>query len=130
MLEAHAAFGTTAFRILGLHSSVSSEGQQRVFERPPPGQRKIVVSSNIAETGVTIPDITCVIDSGRHREMVYDSKRSIEKLREGFIAQANATQRRGRAGRVQEGLAFHLLTKSRFDTLPAHSTPELLRCVR
>lgn len=79
---------------------------------------------------MTIPDITCVIDSGRHREMQYDAKRNIEKLREGFIAQANATQRRGRAGRVQEGLAIHLLTKSRFDTLPAHSTPELLRCAR
>ena len=50
MLEAHAAFGTTAFRILGLHSSVSSEGQQRVFERPPPGQRKIVVSSSPSAT--------------------------------------------------------------------------------
>lgn len=49
--------------------SVSSEGQQAVFNTPPPGVRKIVISTNIAETGVTIPDVVCVIDSGKHREM-------------------------------------------------------------
>jgi ATP-dependent RNA helicase DHX29 len=71
---------------------------------------------SLPETGVTIPDITCVIDSGKHREMRYDEKRAISRLTETYIARSNAAQRRGRAGRVQEGLAFHLFTKARHDT--------------
>lgn len=55
--------------ICSLHSSISSEEQERAFVLPPPGTRKIVLSTNIAETGITIPDVTCVIDSGKHREM-------------------------------------------------------------
>lgn len=85
-------------------------------------------ATNIAETGVTIPDITCVIDSGKHREMRYDEKRQISRLVETYIARSNAKQRRGRAGRVQEGLAFHLFTKARHDTqLAEHPIPEMLR---
>lgn len=72
--------------------------------------------SNIAETGVTIPDITAVIDTGKHREMRFDEKRQISRLVETFVAQSNAAQRRGRAGRVREGVAFHLFTKHRHDT--------------
>lgn len=66
---------------------------------------------------MTIPDITCVIDSGKHREMRYDEKRQISRLVETYIAKSNAKQRRGRAGRVQEGLAFHLFTRARHDNL-------------
>lgn len=57
------------YKIYPLHSTISSENQGAVFEIPPDGMRKIVLSTNIAETGVTIPDITCVIDTGKHREM-------------------------------------------------------------
>ncbi len=90
--------------------------------------RKIVIATNIAETGITIPDITCVIDSGKHREMRYDEKRQISRLVECFIARSNAKQRRGRAGRVQEGICFHLFTKYRHDSyLDEHPLPEMLR---
>jgi HrpA-like RNA helicase len=51
------------------HSSISNENQSLVFQTPPTGVRKIVISTNIAETGITIPDVTCVIDSGKHKEM-------------------------------------------------------------
>jgi ATP-dependent RNA helicase DHX29 len=68
-----------------------------------------------SRTGVTIPDVTCVIDLGKHREMRYDEKRQISRLVETYIAKSNAMQRRGRAGRVQEGIAFHLFTKARFE---------------
>jgi ATP-dependent RNA helicase DHX29 len=57
------------YKIYPLHSTISSENQGAVFDIPPQGMRKIVLSTNIAETGVTIPDITCVIDTGKHREM-------------------------------------------------------------
>lgn len=139
MLCGHPAFGSTEFVIYPLHSTISSEGQSAVFNIPPRGARKIVISTNIAETGVTIPDITCVIDSGKHREMRYDEKRQLSRLVETYIAQSNAKQRRGRAGRVQEGLAYHLFTKARHDTkvghytyltdcqLAEHPVPEMLR---
>jgi len=91
-----------------------------------------MIATNIAETGITIPDITCVIDTGKHREMrcgldqsdlccanptrSFDEKRQISRLSETFIARSNAAQRRGRAGRVRPGLCFHLFTKLRHDT--------------
>lgn len=86
------------------------------------------MATNIAETGVTIPDITAVIDSGRHKEMRFDEKRQISRLLECWIARSNALQRRGRAGRVQEGICFHLFTKFRFETgMAEHPVPEILR---
>ena len=127
MLTTHAAFGRN-WKIHPLHSSFSSEDQQSAFEVPPPGVRKIVLATNIAETGITIPDVTCVIDTGKHREMRFDEKRQMSRLILAFIARANAKQRRGRAGRVQEGICFHLFTKYRHDELMAESqTPEMLR---
>ncbi|KAH9455643.1 hypothetical protein Pst134EA_023102 [Puccinia striiformis f. sp. tritici] len=110
------------------HSSISNENQSLVFRTPPAGVRKIVISTNIAETGITIPDVTCVIDSGKHKEMRYDEKRQIIKLVETFIARSNVTQRKGRAGRVQEGISFHLFTKHRMEThLADNPLPEMLR---
>ncbi len=149
MLTEHRAFSAeNQFRIYPLHSSISSEQQGAVFDIPPTGIRKIVVgtlcclshilvsdwsvdalpATNIAETGITIPDITCVIDTGKHREMRFDEKRQISRLVETFIARSNAAQRRGRAGRVQSGLCFHLFTKVRHDTkMAAHPDPEIIR---
>lgn len=92
MLNEHTMFGTSAvFKIFPLHSTLSSENQGAVFDIPPIGTRKIVICSlillttriemlliflsvatNIAETGITIPDITCVIDTGKYREMRCD----------------------------------------------------------
>lgn len=116
------------YLIHSLHSSIASEDQQQAFVIPPHGLGKIVISTNIAETGVTIPDITCVIDTGKHKEMRFDERRQISRLLESFISRANAKQRRGRAGRVQEGLCFHLFTKARHDTSMAdQQTPEMLR---
>ncbi|KAF2671034.1 ATP-dependent RNA helicase A [Microthyrium microscopicum] len=125
MLASHPAFNC---RIYPLHSSVSSEEQQAAFVIPPEGQMKIVLSTNIAETGVTIPDVTCVIDTGKHREMRFDERRQLSRLTQAFISRANAKQRRGRAGRVQEGICYHLFTKHRHDNLMApQQTPEMLR---
>lgn len=127
MLQGHPSF-LKGWRIHPLHSTFSSEDQQAAFEVPPQGVRKIVLATNIAETGITIPDVTCVIDTGKHKEMRFDERRQMSRLIQSFIARANAKQRRGRAGRVQEGICFHLFTKYRFDEMMAEAqTPEMLR---
>jgi ATP-dependent RNA helicase DHX29 len=114
--------------VVPLHSSIASEEQQYAFRPPPHGVRKVVLATNIAETGITIPDVTCVIDTGKHKEMRYDERRQLSRLIQSFISRANAKQRRGRAGRVQEGICFHLFTKYRHDALMApQQTPEMLR---
>jgi ATP-dependent RNA helicase DHX29 len=111
-----------------LHSTIATEDQESAFLVPPPGMRKIVLATNIAETGITIPDVTCVIDTGKHREMRYDERRQLSRLLDTFISRANAKQRRGRAGRVQQGLCFHMFTKYRHDHLMNdQQTPEMLR---
>ncbi|KAF1930304.1 ATP-dependent RNA helicase A [Didymella exigua CBS 183.55] len=127
MLAGHPSFSSN-WLIYPLHSTISSDDQQAAFLFPPLGCRKIVIATNIAETGVTIPDITCVIDTGKHKEMRFDERRQLSRLAQSFIARANAKQRRGRAGRVQEGLCFHLFTKYRHDNLMMdQQTPEMLR---
>lgn len=127
LLTTHPSF-RQGWNIHPLHSSFSSEDQQAAFDVPPKGFRKIVLATNIAETGITIPDVTCVIDTGKHKEMRFDERRQLSKLILSFIARANAKQRRGRAGRVQEGICFHLFTKQRHDELMAEQqTPEMLR---
>ncbi|KAL3473615.1 P-loop containing nucleoside triphosphate hydrolase protein [Aspergillus californicus] len=111
-----------------LHSSIASDEQERAFNVPPEGMRKIVIATNIAETGITIPDITAVIDAGKEKTMRFDERRQLSRLVESFISRANAKQRRGRAGRVQRGICFHLFTKHRHDHLLAEQqTPEMLR---
>ena len=127
MLTGHRLFGR-GWYVFPLHSTIATEEQERAFLVPPQGIRKIVLATNIAETGITIPDITCVIDTGKHREMRFDERRQLSRLVEAFISRANAKQRRGRAGRVQNGLCFHLFSRSRHDRLMAEQqTPEMLR---
>ena len=110
-----------------LHSTFSSEDLELAFLVPPSGVRKLVLATNIAETGITIPDISMVIDACKEKIMRYDDKRQMSALREGFIARSSGQQRRGRAGRVRDGLCFHLVTRSHFESLPEQATPEMLR---
>ena len=114
--------------VIPLHSTIATEDQEKAFQVLPRGQRKIVLATNIAETGITIPDVTCVIDTGKHREMRFDDRRQLSRLLDAFISRANAKQRRGRAGRVQEGVCFHLFTRYRYKHLMNdQQTPEMLR---
>ncbi|KAL9618189.1 MAG: hypothetical protein Q9160_007085 [Pyrenula sp. 1 TL-2023] len=111
-----------------LHSSIPGEDQERAFAQPPPGVRKIVLSTNIAETGITIPDITTVIDSGKERVFRFDERRQLSKLTESFISKASSKQRQGRAARVRPGLALKLYTRDRYERLmPDQTAPEMLR---
>ena len=74
MLSGHWCF--LNWEIFALHSTIATEDQERAFIVPPPGIRKIVLATNIAETGITIPDITCVVDTGKHKEMRSDNSSS------------------------------------------------------
>ena len=72
ILTSHRIF-TSGWFIYTLHSTIATDEQERAFLVPPPGIRKIVLATNIAETGITIPDVTCVIDTGKHKEMRFVS---------------------------------------------------------
>ncbi|XP_041108104.1 putative ATP-dependent RNA helicase DHX57 [Polyodon spathula] len=114
--------------IYPLHSSLSSEEQQAVFNRPPEGVTKIIISTNIAETSVTIDDVVYVIDSGKMKEKRYDASKSMESLEDSWVSRANALQRRGRAGRVASGVCFHLFTSHCFrHQLTEQQLPEIQR---
>ena len=76
------------------------EEQDRVFDSPPEGVRKLIVSTNIAETSVTIDGVRFVIDSGLGKEMVFDAESGVRSLQTAWISKASAEQRKGRAGRT------------------------------
>ncbi|XP_065345049.1 putative ATP-dependent RNA helicase DHX57 [Cloeon dipterum] len=103
------------FEIIPLHSSLSSEDQALIFRKPKEGVRKIVLSTNLAETSITIDDCVFVVDAGKMKEKRYDPNKNMESLELCWVSQANALQRRGRAGRVMPGVCFHLYTKHRFE---------------
>ncbi|KOO34305.1 deah (asp-glu-ala-his) box polypeptide isoform cra_a [Chrysochromulina tobinii] len=113
--------------VLAVHSSVPPEEQRMAFKRPPPGVRKVVLATNIAETAITIDDVSFVIDCCRMKENRYDPATRMESLDDVPISQANAKQRRGRAGRCRPGVAFHLVTKRTLDAAPTHQAPEVQR---
>uniref|UniRef100_A0AAX7TUZ5 ATP-dependent RNA helicase DHX29 n=1 Tax=Astatotilapia calliptera TaxID=8154 RepID=A0AAX7TUZ5_ASTCA len=117
----------TRYRIVALHSTLSSKDQAAAFTVPPSGVRKIVLSTNIAETGVTIPDVVFVIDTGKTKENKYHESSQMSSLVETFISKASALQRQGRAGRVRNGFCFRLYPKYRFDIFMDYSIPEILR---
>ncbi|KAJ0914514.1 putative RNA helicase [Helianthus annuus] len=115
------------FLILALHSMVPSSEQKKVFKRPPHGCRKIILSTNIAETAVTIDDVVFVIDSGRMKEKSYDPYNKVSTLQSSWISKASAKQREGRAGRCQAGICYHLYSKLRAASLLEFQVPEIKR---
>ncbi|KAI9820177.1 MAG: hypothetical protein M1827_005799 [Pycnora praestabilis] len=114
------------FKISILHSSIPA-GQNDVFNNVAKGCRKIILSTNIAETSVTIPDVQYVVDTGKLREKRYDQVRRITKLQCTWVSKSNSRQRAGRAGRVQNGNYYALFSKARYDSLRAIGLPEILR---
>uniref|UniRef100_A0A8C4EX77 RNA helicase n=1 Tax=Dicentrarchus labrax TaxID=13489 RepID=A0A8C4EX77_DICLA len=113
------------YRIVALHSTLKD--QAAAFTVPPAGVRKIVLSTNIAETGVTIPDVVFVIDTGKTKENKYHESSQMSSLVETFVSKASALQRQGRAGRVRSGFCFRLYPKYRFKAFMDYSIPEILR---
>ncbi|XP_011642299.1 putative ATP-dependent RNA helicase DHX57 isoform X1 [Pogonomyrmex barbatus] len=113
--------------IYPLHSSISTEEQNRVFQQTKDGVRKIIISTNLAETSITINDCVFVIDSGKMKENRFNSDKNMECLQSCWVSKANVLQRKGRAGRVMPGVCIHLYTSNRFEYFAAEQTPEILR---
>ncbi|KAJ2608692.1 hypothetical protein H4S08_004353 [Coemansia sp. RSA 1365] len=121
--------------VVPLHSMLANEREPRsgvkyselAFASVPTGKRKIVLATNVAESGITIPDVTVVIDCGLAKQPLWDVKRQVSHLVTGRVSKASILQRRGRAGRVQPGIGFCLLSRSVFDALPEFELPDILR---
>lgn len=114
-------------RVYPLYSQQAQNKQLEVFQSVPPGFRKVVLCTNIAETSLTIKGIKYVIDSGMVKRKVYDSVTGMDTLKVNRIAQDQAWQRTGRAGRDSAGQCYRTYTMSEYRALPMSSTPEILR---
>jgi len=111
-----------------LHSSLSTAEQTAVFRVPEQGIRKIVIATNIAETSITIEDVVFVVDAGRVKENRQDEVNHMPTLVECWVSRASAKQRRGRAGRVKPGIAFHMYSShTHHHVLEEYQLPEMLR---
>ncbi|MDR3608834.1 MAG: ATP-dependent helicase HrpB [Oligoflexia bacterium] len=111
--------------ILILHGELTREEQDRAIRRAD--RRKIILSTNVAETSLTIEGVTAVIDSGLHRQATYSWWSGLPTLRTRPISRASAIQRAGRAGRTAPGVCFRLYTLGEFEARPAFETPEIQR---
>ncbi|CAF0816955.1 unnamed protein product [Adineta ricciae] len=118
---------TQRWIVLPLHSALSLEEQDKVFDMPPEGVRKCIIATNIAETSVTIDGVRFIIDSGKVKEMSYDAKYKMQRLQEFNISRASAEQRKGRAGRTGPGVCFRLYSEQDYLTFQEYSTPEIRR---
>merc|ERR1719266_439424 len=114
--------------ILPVYSALPSEMQSRIFDPAPPGSRKVVVATNIAETSLTIDGIYYVVDPGFVKQKVYNSKTGMDSLVVTPISQANAKQRAGRSGRTGPGKTYRLYTERAYrDEMLATPVPEIQR---
>ena len=115
--------------ILPVYSALPSEMQTRIFEPPPPGARKVVVATNIAEASLTIDGIYYVVDPGFVKQKAYNAKVGMDSLTVVPISQASARQRAGRAGRTGPGKCYRLYTEAAYRTrcCPRRRVPEIQR---
>ncbi|XP_031645059.1 ATP-dependent RNA helicase TDRD9-like [Oncorhynchus kisutch] len=126
MQEALSKLVRKRLQVYPLYSSVTLEEQNGVFLVPVPGYRKIILSTNIAESSVTVPD--GLIDFCLARHMVCDKETSYQSLRLTWASKTNCNQRRGRAGRVSKGYCYRLVTKEFWSNeIPDYVVPELVR---
>lgn len=113
--------------VVPMYSGLNQKEQLRAFDSTPFGTRKIVVATNIAETSVTIPGISYVVDSGFVKMKIADVRNGIESLMIVPVSQAAADQRAGRAGRLKPGKCYRLYTEQDFKKLLLSTVPEIQR---
>lgn len=111
--------------ILPLFARLSAQEQNKIFH--PTGLNRIVLATNVAETSLTVPGITYVIDPGTARISRYSYRTKVQRLPIEPISQASANQRKGRCGRVSEGICIRLYSEEDFNQRPEFTDPEILR---
>ncbi|WEX09463.1 ATP-dependent helicase HrpB [Chelativorans sp. AA-79] len=112
--------------VVPLHGGLEGAAQDAAIRPSPPGRRKVVLTTAIAETSVTIDGVTAVVDSGRSRLPRYEPDTGLTRLETVRVSRASADQRAGRAGRTAPGIALRLWRKEQTAALPAFTPPEIL----
>ncbi|KIX93612.1 uncharacterized protein Z520_10790 [Fonsecaea multimorphosa CBS 102226] len=112
------------FRLFKLHS-LRRETNDQVFEPVPEGCRRIVLTTNIAETSITLPNVVHVVDTGKERNSLFDPSTLARSLPYTWISKTSSVQRRGRAGRVRDGHYYALFSKERHDSLRPMQRPKI-----
>ncbi|PWA16421.1 hypothetical protein CCH79_00004415 [Gambusia affinis] len=126
MQESLAKLANQRLQVYPLHSSVTLEEQNGVFLSPVPWYRKVILSTNIAESSVTVPDVKYVIDFCLARHLVCDKDTNYQSLRLTWASKTNCNQRKGRAGRVSKGFCYRLVTKAFWtNEIPEYMIPEM-----
>lgn len=111
---------------LPLYGGLSINQQEQALVVDPSGKRRIIFTTNIAETSLTIEGVTCVIDSGLEKVLIYDPGSGLTRLDTTYISKASAEQRKGRAGRIREGTCLRLWTEARQHSLADYQGEEIL----
>lgn len=114
-------------KVFTLYAAQSSVQQMSVFQSVPEGHRKVIISTNIAETSITISGIRYIIDSGMVKVRSFHPSTGLEILKVQKISQEQAWQRLGRAGRESDGYCYRLYTRSQFESLEESTVPEIQR---
>ncbi|XP_064022476.1 ATP-dependent RNA helicase DHX33 isoform X2 [Pogoniulus pusillus] len=124
----HLPEGCPRMMVMPLYASLPYSQQLRVFQAAPKGCRKVILSTNIAETSITIPGIKYVVDTGMVKAKKYSPDTGLEVLAVQRVSKAQAWQRTGRAGREASGVCYRLYTQEEFDTFDRMTVPEIQRC--
>jgi len=114
-----------AVEVVPLYARLSAAEQHRVFEQHP--YRRVVISTNVAETSLTVPGIRYVVDTGLARISRYSNRTKVQRLPIEPVSQASANQRSGRCGRVADGVAIRLYSQEDYTGRPEFTEPEILR---
>jgi len=115
--------------VLPLYSRLAAADQQKVFRRDRGGRapRRVVLATNVAETSLTVPGIRCVVDTGLARVSRYSARLKVQQLPVEPISRASAEQRKGRCGRLADGVCVRLYAEADFEARPEFTDPEILR---
>ncbi|XP_025776038.1 ATP-dependent RNA helicase DHX33 [Puma concolor] len=124
----HLPDGCPSLLVLPLYASLPYAQQLRVFQGAPKGCRKVIISTNIAETSITIPGIKYVVDTGMVKAKKYNPDGGLEVLAVQRVSKTQAWQRTGRAGREDSGVCYRLYTEDEFEKFDKMTVPEIQRC--
>lgn len=124
---AEALAGRPEILICPLHGELDLDAQRAAIEPAPAGKRKVVLATNIAETSLTIDGVRVVVDAGLARVPRFDPGSGMTRLETQRISRASATQRAGRAGRLEPGACYRLWSEAQHDQLPAYGAAEILQ---